>query len=205
MYIFGITGPTGAGKSTISESFRRLGVYVSDADQAARAVVEKGMPCLVELTKAFGDGILNSDGSLNRKALAGIVFSDDKKLDLLNSITHIYIKKYILKELEASGSGLCAIDGAVIIGSPVMELCRRLVLVTADREVRLSRIMQRDSITYEAAELRIAAQMSDEEYRGHADYIIENNGNLGLNDKSGEQIEQIYSTIKNEAESLSAS
>lgn len=200
MYIFGITGGTGAGKSTVSDYFRRLGVYVSDGDKAARAVVEKGMPCLDELRGAFGDDIINDDGTLNRSRLGEIVFADENKLSLLNKITHKYIKNYLERELDASGAQLCAIDGAVIIGSPVEDMCRTLVVVTADRSTRADRIMARDSLSRMSAEKRINAQMSDAGYISRADYIIRNN----KTDELGEQIEQIYNEIKAAAEKESA-
>ena len=90
-YIFGITGASGAGKSTVSAKFRELEVYVSDADIVARCVVVSGSKCLGELCSEFGNDILSFDGSLNRARLAEIVFSDAEKLEILNRITHKYI------------------------------------------------------------------------------------------------------------------
>lgn len=200
MYIFGITGPTGAGKSTVSDYFRRLGVYVADADKAAHAVTDKGTPCIADLEEAFGEDIINNDGTLNRKSLGEIVFADENKLSLLNDITHKYIKKYLTIELDASGAAIGAIDGAVIIGSPVQSMCRRLAVVIAPSSVRADRITARDGIGRAAAQKRINAQMSDAEYIAYADYVIENNKNDGL----GEQIEHIYNEIKAAAEKESA-
>lgn len=192
-YIFGITGATGAGKSTVSGMFRKNGIYVADADAAARAVVKPGMPCLRELSEAFGNEIINADGSLNRKKLAKIAFGDENKLKLLNSITHSYITEYIKDEIAASGAEIAAIDGAVIIGSPVEKLCRMLVVVTADNDTRLKRIMQRDGISNEEAQNRINSQMSNDEYITHGTYNIKNNGCI---DRLGVQIEQICNEIK---------
>lgn len=195
-YIFGITGGSGAGKSTVSAKFRELGVYVSDADIVARCVVVSGSKCLGELCSEFGSDILSFDGSLNRARLAEIVFSDAEKLEILNRITHKYIYEYIVNEIDEHDSELCAVDGAVIIGSPVMELCRKLVVVTADKETRLERIMKRDSIDRNSALARLGAQPEDSFYLEHADYTVVNNGDLI---KLGEQIEEIYNKIKNEA------
>lgn len=199
-FIFGITGGSGAGKSTVSDMFRNLGVYVSDADKVARIVVEKGSACLDELAGSFGNDIINTKGCLDRKKLAEIVFSDAKKLEKLNSITHKYIYNYINNELEQCDENICAVDGAVIIGSPVAELCKRIVAVTAKKEVRLKRILERDNMTLKMAENRIDAQNSEEFYRENADYIIENNNGIA---KLGEQIEFIYNKIKAEAEAES--
>ena len=193
-YIFAITGTTGSGKSTISGIFRNLGVYVADADKAARAVTAKGHICLDEIVSEFGNNVLNSDGTLNRPALANIVFNDNDKLKLLNNITHKYIKEYLLDEISKADNEIAAIDGAVIIGSPVYELCKATVVVTADEDIRANRIMKRDNITLEAALSRIRSQMKDDEYTQYADYIIKNNDdNVGLE----ECIERIYSEIKN--------
>ncbi len=192
-YVFGITGGTGAGKSTVSKLFAQTGVKIIDADSVSRIVMNKGMPCLESLTEMFGEGILNKDESLNRSKLASIVFSDKQQLELLNTVTHKYIKEYIENEIENTDCELIAIDGAVIIGSPVMSLCKKLVVVTADDGIRLERIIRRDNITEKSAKERMASQMKNEEYLSYADYIIENNGNY---EKIGEEIERIYSEIK---------
>lgn len=198
-FIFGITGPTGAGKSTVSDIFRQLGVYVSDADIAARAVMKKGEKCLDEITSEFGETVLTPEKELNRRALAEIVFTDEDKLKLLNAITHKYIKEYIEAELEESSSEITAIDGAVIIGSPVMGMCEKLVVVTADEKSRISRIMERDGISHESALNRINSQMTNAEYESFADYIIQNNdGNVRLE----ECVENIYNEIKNISKTL---
>lgn len=174
--IFGITGGSGAGKSAASDAFRELGIYVADADKAARIVTVKGSVCLEELRNALGDEILNDDGSYNRAATAKIVFSDPYKLALLNAVTHKYIHEYVLREIEESGAGIAAIDGAVIIGSPVERSCEFIVSVTADKEIRIKRIMRRDSIERDAAQKRIEAQPSDEFYAEHSRYVLTNNG-----------------------------
>lgn len=197
MYVFGITGTTGAGKSTVSKELAKRGVHICDCDKIAREITAKDSECLSELSKSFGNGILNSDGALNRGALAEIAFNDEKKLALLNSITHRYIKDKISDEIDTSSDDMFAIDGAVIIGSPVRELCRCLVVVMADRNIRLNRIMERDGITKKAAENRINAQLSDEEYLKNADYVIYNNGDLS---RLGDEIEQLYIKIKNSCE-----
>lgn len=175
MLIFGITGGSGAGKTTVSDMFRTLGVYVADADLAAREVVKKGMPALAEITECFGKDVLLGDGSLDRRKLAGIVFSDKASLKKLNEITHKYIKMYIEQQLSHANCEIVAIDGAVIIGSSVEPLCSYITTVTADRETRILRIMKRDGISRADAEKRIDAQQSDDFYIAHSDFVIQNN------------------------------
>jgi dephospho-CoA kinase len=196
-YIFGITGGSGAGKSTVSDMFRSVGVYVSDADKTAREIVKKGSPCLEELKKVFGTDIVDKQGELKRRKLGEIVFSDAEKLKMLNCVTHKYITEYTKREIEDCGKKICAIDGAVIIGSPVMKLCRCMVSVIADEEIRVKRISERDNISCESARNRIASQMTNDEYIRNSDYVIFNDGDIeGLK----KQIEQIYSEIKNRAQ-----
>ncbi len=192
-FVFGITGGTGAGKSTVSELFAKLGVKIIDADKVSRIVTNNGMPCLEALTDVFGEDILDSERSLDRRKLAQIAFSDSEQLSKLTAITHKYIKEFIENEIDNSACRLIAIDGAVIIGSPVMNLCKKLVVVTADENIRFERIMKRDNISEQSAKQRISAQMSDEEYLTYADYAIVNNGDF---EKIGAEIERIYSEIK---------
>ncbi len=172
--VFGITGGSGAGKGAVSDIFRSLGVYVIDADAVGHEVANS-RECLDELTSRFGEKILNPDGTLNRRALGDTVFADKSELAELNAITHKYIKNEIIKMLDASGARLKAIDGAVIIGSAVEPLCEFIIAVTADKETRIKRIIERDSITREGAAARIDSQPDDKFYTEKSDYIIENN------------------------------
>ena len=197
MLIFGITGGSGAGKTTVSDIFLKSGIPVIDADKAARAVTEPGEKCLDELTDFFGSEILQSDGTLNRKKLADIAFSDERRLKKLNEITHKYIKINIENQLSEIKGKIAAIDGAVIIGSEVEELCAFIVSVTAKREVRIKRITARDNISAESAKKRLAAQPGDDFYIEHSKYIIRNDTSV----KELElQTERIISEIKNENE-----
>ncbi len=172
--VFGITGGSGVGKGAVSDIFRSLGAYVIDADAVGHDVANSS-GCLAELTERFGIGILKADGTLDRHILGNMVFSDKAKLAELNSITHKYIKREIAEMLRNSDAKLKAIDGAVIIGSVVEPLCEFIIAVTADREMRLKRITERDLITRAEAEARINSQPGDEFYKRHALYIIENN------------------------------
>ena len=166
---------------------------MADADLAARQVVKKGMPCLDELKAAFGDVILTDAGELNRRSLADIVFNNTEKLATLNRITHKYIKAYLENEITSADTELAAIDGAVIIGSPVMDMCSCLVVVVADDDVRIARIMDRDGIDKETAWARIESQLPQAEYIKYADFVVENNNS---NNDQEEKVEEILSEIK---------
>lgn len=174
MRVFGLTGGSGAGKSTAAEMLRGEGVYVIDADKIAREVVEAGKPCLEELRNEFGSGIIRADGTLDRHKLGGIVFSDAEKLKSLNRITHKYIKTAVMEKLSSADAWISAIDGAVIIGSEVEELCEFIVSVVSAEEVRLERIMKRDGIDREAAENRLKSQPDEDFYISRSAAVLRN-------------------------------
>ena len=174
--ILGVTGGSGCGKSAFCRKLKGLGAYVIDADVVARQIVEKGMPALAEIKTEFGEEYLNSDGTLNRKKLGGLVFSNPHKLKKLNEITHKYITEEINKKLKDKNEGLRIIDAALLFESGLDKICDRTVCVLASREVRAERIIERDAISQLAAYARIDAQQNDEFYKKRADDIIENNG-----------------------------
>lgn len=190
--IFGITGQTGSGKSTVSDIFRRLGVYVADADKASRSVCTPGSGCLKEIEAEFGSAFIGENGELDRRALGKVVFADEKKLEKLSEITHKYIYRAVKRELEETNKDICAVDGAVLIGSGLEELCELMVAVTADEKMRKRRIIERDGLSESEAERRIAAQKSEEFYREHSDFVIENNGGAEELEK---QVKLIYERI----------
>ena len=191
--IFGITGGSGSGKTTVSAMFSQLGVHVIDTDVIAHNIVEKGSKCLGELVQYFGDEILNADGTLDRKKLAHIAFSDDEKKAALNRITHKYIKAQTEADIKNSSADIIAIDGAVIIGSSIEPLCGFIVSVIADRDIRIERIKERDALTDEQAAQRLAAQPDDNFYKQQSGYIIYNNG--GTEDLR-RQVCMLYDEIK---------
>lgn len=173
--IIGLTGPSGAGKSTVSAMFSKRGAHVIDADCVARRVVEKGMPALSEITQAFGTGVLLQNGELNRKALAKIVFSSPADLHKLNEITHKYIIAEIKREMEENSHAVFIIDAVALFESGLSAMCDRTVSVTAEKNVRIARIMARDGLTMEEATARIEAQQPDDFYISHSDFHVENN------------------------------
>ena len=194
--IFGITGPSGAGKTLVSKAFTNGGVYVIDADMVYREVTLPDTLCIKELTSYFGKSILSPSGELDRNALGKIVFSDEKKLRILNEITHKYIKDRTLELINHSSCDLCAIDAAVLIGSNMEGLCKFIVCVLADRSLRLDRITKRDKIDKDAAIRRIDAQPDDNFYKQHSDFIIYNNSNEA---ELMAQAEKIINILRKEA------
>ncbi|MCX7714180.1 MAG: dephospho-CoA kinase [Clostridia bacterium] len=186
MKILGITGGSGCGKTYVSNIFRGMGIFVVDADIVARDVVKPGKPALLELVEYFGRDILNDDGSLNRKKLAHLAFSDDKKLSALNEITHKYISEAIWNMLSAYNGDIVGIDGAALIESGIKY--DFLLAVISDKKIRKRRIMERDKLTEREAEERINAQKDDSFYTGKANFVIINNGDAYTLQQEAEKI-----------------
>lgn len=179
--VVGLTGQTGAGKSTVSKVFEANGFAVINADHVARNVVEKGSRCLAEIEDFFGRNVINSDGTLNRKALAAIVFSDHSKLEMLNTITYPYITSSILKKIRMHASRdekLILLDAPTLFESRADDFCEIIISVLADHDIRQTRIISRDGLTAEQAQKRMNSQLDEEFFGSHSDYIIHNNGDL---------------------------
>ena len=177
MLILGLTGNIGCGKSSLSNILSDK-FDIIDADIISRQIFEDKE--LLELVfMNFGDDIKNSDGSLNRKSLGNIVFNDDEKLILLNSLTHPKIKEKIkdkIKEIELLKKEVVVIDGALLVEGGYLEIINKLIVITCKEETQISRIQKRDNCTKEAATSRIKSQMSQEEKSKYGDYIIDNSG-----------------------------
>lgn len=173
MIILGLTGPTGAGKSSLKPVAEKLGYKVIDCDKTARQAVEKGTAGLKALKTAFGEEILLEDGSLNRKALAQKAFSTPQKTELLNKTLLPFITELVLEECEGDK---VLLDAPTLFESGLNKKCTATVGVLADRKIRLARIMERDNISEQQALIRINAGKTDEFYKKNSDYIIYNNG-----------------------------
>ena len=167
IHVVGLTGPTGAGKSTVADAWRQAGIPIVDADEMARRVVEPHSPCLAALTATFTDAILNADGTLDRRELARRAFADPSATKTLNDITHPAIMAAIRQELENladNGHALAVLDAPLLFEAGADALCDRVIAVTAPAEMRLARIMARDGIDRDAALLRMHAQPDDAFY-----------------------------------------
>ena len=199
MLTVGLTGQTGAGKSTVGKVFQSRGIPSVDCDRVAREVVEPGTECLDAIALAFGQGILLPDGSLNRGALGEIVFSDPQALNRLNGLIFPAITsriQEILAELKAEGTMAVLLDAPTLFESGADALCGKIVAVTAPEPVRLARIMARDGLAEEAALHRMKSQHSETFFRQHADYLIENSGDIALLTARAEEVyHAIYTAV----------
>ncbi len=173
----GLTGSIGVGKSFVAGVLAELGCYVLDADQTARSVVEKGSKGLAAVVAAFGPKVLRDDGTLDRQGLSSIIFADQEKRELLNSILHPHIieaQNQQLDQWQASDpDSIAVVDAALMIESGSYKRFDKLIVVYCRPEVQLQRIMVRDGISLAAAQLRVRSQMSQEEKRRFADFLID--------------------------------
>lgn len=173
MYIIGLTGPTGSGKTTFAAMLRTRGFYVADGDTAARAVVRPGSPLLARLADAFGADILTPDGALDRALTAKRAFSTPENVRTLNALMHPAIEQVLFDEIARQADCPAAvIDAAALIESGIADRCDLVAVALAPREVRLARIMQRDALTAEQAETRMRAQPDDAFYTDRADVVL---------------------------------
>ncbi len=177
MLVIGITGGSGSGKSYICNALRKNGYHIIDADQIAREIVMPGRPALQEILSAFGNDILFDDGSLNRKALGKIVFSNADKLQTLNEITHKYIIKQIKNDVQTCNSQCCVIDAPLLYACGLDALCDVVIGITASRDIRAQRIVLRDNISQSDALERICAQSDIDDSLNCADLIIDTSHN----------------------------
>lgn len=176
--IYGLTGPTGAGKSTVAAELQKRGWRIIDGDMAAREVMKKGSPLLGKLKEEYGEDIILPDGSLDRKALAEKAFKDKSSAKRLGELTHPAITDLVMRQIikEKDEYPVFVIDAALITECKMYDYISKLIVVTADEEIRLKRITERDGISEQAAKERINAQPSAQYYESKADVIIKNNG-----------------------------
>lgn len=197
MLIVALTGGIATGKSTVSEALRQLGCPIIDADQIARRVVEPTKPAWKAIVKHFGSEVLLPDRKINRQALGSIIFNSKEKRVLLNSCTQIPILHQALWDLIVHffhGEHVVVLDFPWLYESQMfVHFTHRVIVVACSTEVQLQRLMQRNSLTEDKALKRINAQMSLEEKKRQATYVINNDGSL---EDTKRQVEKLYKDLR---------
>lgn len=193
--VVGLTGQSGAGKTTVCKVFDEKGFAVINADKIARVIMEKGSPCLAEVAECFGNRILLEDGSLDRQKLADIVFGDHEKLMQLNAISYPYITSEILKMINKyrdENKRYVLIDAPTLFESRADDFCDLIISVTASEKLRRERIAARDGLTDEQIGERFSSQHTEEFFINHSDFIIKNNNSVEeLIEKAEEVAEKV--------------
>lgn len=192
--IVGLTGGIATGKSLVSTEFKRLGAIVIDADVIAREIVEPGKPAYKEIAETFGKKVLNPDGSINRKALGDIVFCDKGELAKLNRITHPEIRRRIREEVAKAGKDeLVVVDIALLIEMGFKDEVDSIIVVWADEDKQIERMLKRNNLTREEALHRLSCQIPVKDKLVYADYVIENNLDTG---SAIEQAREVFKALK---------
>jgi dephospho-CoA kinase len=181
MLLFGLTGGIASGKSSVSRFFKDAGIAVIDADLLAREVVAPGSEGLAEIVSAFGPGVLDATGALDRKRLGERVFSDPEARKKLNAIAHPRIAALSMERaalLASEGHALACYEAALLVENGLAEAFRPLVVVAVSPDVQLERLCARDALTKDEAIARIQAQLPLAAKIATADFVIDNSGSI---------------------------
>jgi len=193
----GLTGSIAVGKSFVCDVFRELGCHVLDADKTAREVVEPGTDGLLQVVTEFGKNILTDDGELDRKKLGAIVFADQEKRQLLNSIVHPLVieaqDRWIKAFQKTDPDGIAVIDAALMIESGGYKRFDKLIVVWCEPAIQLKRLMLRDNLTEIDAKKRIDAQIPQDAKKQFADYLIDTSGGF---DATRKQTIDVFQELK---------
>jgi dephospho-CoA kinase len=185
----GLTGGIGSGKSTVSALLAARGAVIVDADRIAREVVEPGTPGLARIVEAFGEPVLAADGSLDRAALAAVVFADPEARRQLDGIVHPLVRARAAELAAAAPPGAVVVNDVPLLVETGQASSYDLVLVVeADPATRVSRLVQR-GLTAEDARSRMAVQASDEQRRAVADVVLDNSGTV---EQLAEQVDRLW-------------
>jgi len=177
--IVGLTGGIGSGKTAVSDCFEELGIVIVDADLASRVVVEKGKPCLEQISERFGQDILNEAGELDRAKLREIIFNSDEEKDWLESLLHPAIARQIQDELKVSTSPYSVLVSPLLFETGQNDFCDKVLVVDVPVETQVERTLKRDGVSEEQVQSIIKAQISRQKRLQLADEIIVNDSTLG--------------------------
>ncbi len=181
MHILGLTGGIACGKSTVSLTLSALGAAIVDGDQLSRALTAPQGEALPKLREAFGDGVFQQDGTLNRRALGQMVFQHPEEKEKLDALMQPLIHGMTLKKIDEareSGASICVLDMPLLYEFGYERLCHRVWCVSLPQEEQIRRLMARDGMTREAALDRIRSQMPTREKAARADVVIDTSGTI---------------------------
>jgi dephospho-CoA kinase len=191
MFVVGLTGGIGSGKSVVGRLFADLGITVVDADQAARAVVEPGTPALKHIATHFGEGILTSGGELDRAALRQRIFSDATAKQWLENLLHPLINEWLQQQLQNANSPYAILESPLLLEIGQSDRVDRVLVVDVPEAVQLERAMARDNNDESQIKAIIASQIPRHERLARADDVIDNRGSL---DDLKSQVAQLHET-----------
>ena len=191
-FVIGVTGNIACGKSTVLEILSELGAETIDADRLYHSLIEPGQPLATAILNRFGDAVAGPGDSIDRAALARIVFSDPKALSDLDAITHPVVISAARNKIALSRSRVVAIDAIKLVESGMYRECDQVWLVECNPEIELERLIHRNGLSRDQALQRIGAQPPLEQKRRVADLIIDNDGDRA---ETRRQVESAWSRI----------
>jgi len=200
MYVIGLTGGIGSGKSTVAQMLQQKGAKLLSADAVGHDVYEPARPAYQEIVDAFGRGIVGSDGKIDRKKLGPIVFRDPEQLRRLNAITHRRMKELMREKLEAERAGgarIAVLEAALLFDAGWDDLADEVWVTVAPPEVAAKRTAERSGISVEEALSRIRTQMSNEERIARSQVVIDTDCPLSQTQKQvGEEWERLQQRLE---------
>jgi dephospho-CoA kinase len=198
MFVVGITGGIGSGKTAVTDRFAKLGIKIVDADIAARVVVEPGTAALGAISDHFGSAILLAEGNLDRAALRARIFSEESEKKWLESLLHPLIGKEIMRQLAAAQSPYVIFVSPLLLEAGQNVLCDRILVVDVPEETQISRTISRDDNDEAQVRRIISTQLSRQQRLKQANDIIENNQGLAQLDEPIERLHQQYLAMASE-------
>ena len=191
-YVLGLTGGIGCGKTEAAKFLSSLGATHIDADAISRSLTAEGGEALQEIRAQFGDEVFLEDGQLNRRALGDVVFHDAAAKRALEGIIHPLVQRKAMDEIEAAVEPVAVLDVPLLFETGMDVLCDECWTMSADVQVQLERVMERDGLSREQAQARIDCQMRMEERNARADRVIESNRPI---EKTRAELKQLYQQL----------
>jgi len=197
MFVVGLTGGIGSGKTAATDFLAQQGITIVDADLASRVVVEPGQPALQHIADHFGEHVLTADGALDRRALREIVFADADALKVLEGITHPAIGEELKRQIAASESTYTVLVSPLLLETSQKALVDRILVIDAPAELQVKRAMKRDHVPEEQVAAIIKAQMERTKRLDQADDVVENHGSLQVLHEQLTNLHQRYLEMAN--------
>jgi len=191
----GLTGGIASGKSTVADLFADLGVVVVDTDIIAREVVLPGQPALEEIREAFGDTVLNADGTLDRTAMRQQIFADDNDRQRLEAILHPRIRQATMQQVGAASGDYLLIVVPLLTESPLKDQVDRILVVDCDEATQIARLLARDAETEEQARRILASQASRGQRLAIADDVIHNDASIAATSSQVSALHDAYMAL----------
>jgi dephospho-CoA kinase len=195
MFVVGVTGGIGSGKSAVSDRFKRLGIKIVDADLASREVVKPGQPALAAISQHFGADVIQADGSLDRARLRALVFANPNERVWLERLLHPLINEYLRQELASATSAYAILVSPLLKETGQSRFTNRILVVDVPEHVQLARTMARDSNDETQVKAIMAAQASRQSRLAIADDVIQNDAGFEALDTAVQRLHERYLTL----------